>query len=195
MREESLKELVDSFGYNAKVTCDPALFLTAKEWDKVFPQKENNRRNYLLFVNYIEGSFNIESVKELAKSKGLDYVCINGSAIKQNNHEDLNNVAPYELFDYIRNTSFVCTSSFHALVFSLLYHKEFYVAFQENSMRAESLLNTLGIEERLLNPNSIVPNPTDTLDYKMIDKKLIELRAGTFEYVRSSLNGIMNEKK
>ena len=187
VREQSLKELVEEFGYTATLTCDPALFLTSEQWNEVFPQSVVKRRGYLLLVNYIEGSFDTAAVKSLAKMMGLDYVRINGSVIQHSEVGDLRNVAPLELFDYIRNADFVCTSSFHALVFSLLYHKQCYAAFKHNAKRAESLLIALGIESRLLEPRSMMMKPNDTIDYSTVDAKMGELRNNTFDFIGKAL--------
>ena len=195
VREESLKDLVESFGYKAQLTCDPALFLTAGQWDAVFPRQEYNRKSYLLFVNYIEGSFNLDEVKRLAKAKGLEYVCINGSAISHHEEGDLSNVAPLQLFEYIRNADFVCTSSFHALVFSILYHKEFYTSFYENAKRAESLLKVLCLTDRLSVPNSFLSIAPEPINYTPIDDKLDSLRKITFNFIISTLKELRDEKK
>ena len=187
VREQSLKELVEGFGYSATLTCDPALFLTAEQWNEVFPDNVVKRSGYLLLVNYIEGSFDIAAVKLLAKKKGLDYVCINGSVIQHSEESDLRNVAPLELLDYIRNADFVCTSSFHALVFSLLYHKQCYAAFKHNAKRAESLLQTLGIESRFLEPGCMMINPKDNINFDIVEAKIGELRNITFDFIDKAL--------
>ncbi len=187
VREQSLLELVKHLGYKAQLTCDPALFLTANQWDDVFPRKVFPHKGYLLLVNYIEESFDIDFVKSLAKSKSLDYICINGAAITKSQEGDLNDVAPLDLFEYIRNADFVCTSSFHALVFSLLYHKRCYVAFKNNAMRAESLLNELGIGDRLLAPGQKIVEHTKGIDYKKVDERLMVLRKITYDYIDVSL--------
>lgn len=192
VREQSLKDLVEELGYKASLTCDPALFLTAEQWDTIFPQGGFKKKGYLLFVNYIDGSFNREEVKELAKSKGLDYICIDGSVIQNPEEEDLMNVAPKELFEYIRNADFVCTTSFHALVFSLLYHKQFYAAFKQNSKRAESLLTILEIHERLLKPHSSIPL-INSIDYNVVDHNLSVIREKTFSFIKTSLLELENE--
>lgn len=189
VREESLKDLVESLGHKAQLTCDPALFLTAEQWDGIFPRQELNRNKYLLFVNYIEGSFNKDEVKRLAEAKGLDYVCINGSAISHYEDGDLCNVAPLELFDYIRNADFVCSSSFHALVFSLLYHKQFLVSFKHNARRAESLLNLLDLDDHILEPGSVCPVDNEVIDYGPVDHALDKLRGSTFSFIHTSLEG------
>lgn len=187
VREQSLKDLIEDLGYKATLTCDPALFLTAEKWNEVFPEKVVKKKSYLLLVNYIEESFNKGAVKKLAKTMGLDYVCINGSVIHNSENEDLNNVAPLELFDYIRNAEFVCTSSFHALVFSLIYHKQCLASFKQNAKRAESLLDELGIRRRLLEPGVSYLNNNDPIDYCMVSKKMAIFREVSLEYITTSL--------
>lgn len=194
VREENLKEMIEGFGYKVQLTCDPALFLTAEQWDIVLQHRESKQKGYLLLVNYIENSFNVEEVKRFAQNKGLEYLCINGSAIKHPHKGDECNLSPLQLFDYIRNADFVCTSSFHALVFSILFNKQFFTAFYENSKRAESLLKVLGIEDRLLAPDAIISDEIVPIEYSSLANKLALLRMDTFEYIKRSLNNLEDDK-
>lgn len=187
VREHSVVDLLHSFGYKATLCCDPALLLNSRQWDSIFPQAKKEHEKYLLHVNYIEDSFDLNEVKSLATSLGLKMVCINGSVIVNHHKGDLNNVGPEALFNYIRNADFVCTSSFHALVFSLLYHKQVYASFKQNSKRAESLLESLEIRERLLPIKSAIPHDKVLIDYKSVDRKLSDIRRETMNFINTVL--------
>lgn len=188
VREESLKGMVESFGYKAKLTCDPALLLTSKQWDEVFPRKEFKGDKYLLLVNYIENSFCYDEVKALADSLGLKMICINGSAILHHRTGDLRNVGPEELFNYVRNAEFVCTSSFHALVFSILYHKQVFAAFSKNAQRGESFLKELKIGHCLLEPEASIPHDIKSINFNNVDLLLERFKEDTLNYIQLAIS-------
>ncbi len=192
VREEGLLAIVQNLGFkNVKLSLDPALLLDSSKWDEVFPAKKElfiPNSPYLLYVNYIPESFKEERIREFAECRGLKFVKINGSVIGKDTPDALVTVSPLELFNYIRNASFVFTSSFHALVFSILYKKELFASFARNSSRAKSLLESLGIGEYLLPALSSIPTLSYNIDYSNVHSKLINLRAQSIGYLEEVLN-------
>ena len=187
VREESLLNMIHELGFKDVIlSLDPALLLDSCQWNQVFPQKRNPTRisnSYVLYVNYISNSFDEDSIRVFAEKKGLKFIKINGSIMGKDSPDAIVNTSPLELFDYIRNASFVFTSSFHALVFAILYNREFYASFSNNALRAQSLLESLGISERLLPALSNIPNDYKPIDYKIVNRTLADLRSHSIRYL------------
>ena len=91
---------------------------------------------------------------------------------------------PDEFLNLIRNAEYVFTSSFHGLVFSILYHKQFFTSFKTNAQRAESILSSLGLSERLLTPMCKSLPVVNNINYYDVNKKVVELREPSLKYLK-----------
>ena len=100
----------------------------------------------------------------------------------------LNNLGPKEWVSSIASSKFVITNSFHGTVFAIIYHKDFLV-ITRNSMnnRIHDLLNMLGINGRIFNPNDLKKlNSLDDLpkiDYDDVDNRLKKFRNESENYL------------
>ena len=83
------------------------------------------------------------------------------------------------------------TDSFHACVFSILFHIPFWVV--GNSARGlarfQSLLSLFGLENRLLNENDSIPNyiMEDSIDWKLVDIRLQNMRNKSISFLEELL--------
>ncbi len=183
VREENLLTLVHELGFKEAITClDPAILMTAELWNKLFPLPESPKEKYALFVNYIPDSFNEQIIRKHANDAGLKFIKVNGSVLKKDTDDALTSLSPLELFNLIRNASFIYSSSFHAMVFSVIYHKQFYASFKNNSFRAFSLLDKLDLKPRLLNSQSGI-SENHEIDYIQVDNKLENMRKKSLDFL------------
>ncbi|WP_303010814.1 polysaccharide pyruvyl transferase family protein [uncultured Bacteroides sp.] len=101
--------------------------------------------------------------------------------------------SPAEWLDNIRNSGLVVTDSFHGCVFSILFHKRFIVFSNSSrgSSRLECLLKMVGLEERLLKSVDDFFRRKERLvvdiDYKTVDKTLLEEREKSMKYLFDAL--------
>ena len=84
-------------------------------------------------------------------------------------------------------SSFVITDSFHACVFSILFHKPFLVVGNEKRgmSRLHSLLSILGLEDRIiidLNIQSI-----NSIDWNTVDNKIANMRNKSNVFVKNNI--------
>ena len=85
------------------------------------------------------------------------------------------------------NAQLVIGKSFHLIVFSILFHKDFITIKKGNDARISSLLNLLKIDKR----NIDIPQDYDLLkpiDFQTAEKKLAKLRENTITYLNNSLH-------
>lgn len=185
VRERKLYDLVYTLGFPKVDQClDPAILMTANQWNDVFGIYNYEDEDYLLYVNYIKDSFDEKAIREFACKKKLRFVKVNGSCIGQDSTDAIKNAGPLELFNLIRGAKYVFSSSFHAMIFAIIYHKPFYVAFANNFERASSLLNCLDLSEHLVT-SSFVTFPDYIIDYSFVDKKLEILRKNSLDFLYS----------
>lgn len=88
-----------------------------------------------------------------------------------------------------RDSSFVITDSFHACVFSILFHKPFVVIGNKSRglARFQSLLSLFGLEYRMVTENYDVSLCDSSIDWDRVDSKLKELRACSQTFLEKAL--------
>ena len=188
VREKSsqslLNEYTDKRIYNV---LDPTLLFDKDEWNKLIDVKYNSNNYLLVYTLGLDKCCNdiINSlcVKKKIKIRDVFYN-------KRFKYLDklLNNLGPKEWVSSIASSKFVITNSFHGTVFAIIYHKDFLV-ITRNSMnnRIHDLLNMLGINGRIFNPNDLKKlNSLDDLpkiDYDDVDNRLKKFRNESENYL------------
>lgn len=186
VRENDLKELLIELGIeNVTQTIDPTLLLEASVWDASIPQPPHHGKGYLLVYALHPEVFDMNKVRSFATSKGLEIKILLGKATCKDSNTMYSSSDPTEFLGLIKNAQYVLSSSFHGLVFSIIYHKEVLVSFANNSNRALTLLQALGIPERIILARSDIPSSIQPIDYAKISERLEALRNHSLEYLQT----------
>lgn len=131
LREKSsVEDLRRVSGREAAVVADPVLLLTQEQWDR--EMRAPKEGPYVLCYLLGAGQQTRDAARAAARNLGLPLVTLPHLAgFRQ---EDLSfgdaqmlSGGPAEFVGLIRNASMVITDSFHAAVFSLIYHRPFAV--------------------------------------------------------------------
>lgn len=91
----------------------------------------------------------------------------------------------------IANAKYVITNSFHGMVFSIIFRKQFVVIMNEErgAARFKSLLSMFGLENRLLNNyNDALFLFSETIDYSAIDPIIDLWRNKSINFLIKSLS-------
>lgn len=190
-----IKELT---GREVPMVCDPTLLLTAQDWDKCLSNKVKIKEKYV-FCYFIGNNPNQrEVVKEYAKLHGLKVVAllhIDEYIASDENYADYTpyNVGPAEFLYLLKNAECVMTDSFHASVFSLQFHRNFYTfnRFENGNgnsttSRIDSLLRTANVMDRKVKNGANVSDLVNTtIDYKDVDERLKHFRASSEAYLKT----------
>lgn len=189
VREDDLFEFVKSLGYsNVVKTLDPTLLLESKDWDTIIETPKYSEDPYVLVYSIGKvDAFNMDSIRKYASQRNLVLKILSGTPSKYDTKNHITTAGPNEFLRLVKNAECVFTSSFHGLVFSLLYKKEVYVSFTHNSNRAKTLLKSVGLEERFVRPKQEIPF-MERIDYSEIMSKLEGLRESTMKYLNSINN-------
>ena len=185
VREVELKQLVESMGYNCIQHIDPTLLLTGEEWIDLMKIYQTKSERYVLYYHMLENSFEVEQIRKFAQNKGLGLKIIYSSAVKKSSKLEITTADPKRFLELILGAEYIFTSSFHGLVFSLLFQKEVFAAFGKNSGRAKSLLSQLGIEDRLLRPMSNIPLDAPAINYRIVYGPLIKFKEASLKYLQN----------
>lgn len=164
VREESAKKMISKITKkNVELVLDPTLLHSQEYWE----DKANDSN--MIFQNYIFCYFlnltdeKIKEVNTFAKNNNMEIVIIpylhneDDDLSKKVNGIHVSNVNPADFLNLIRNANFVLTDSFHAVVFSIIFKKEFWCfgrnvgAYNMNS-RLYTLLGYTDLQNRMIKP-------------------------------------------
>ena len=137
---------------------DPVFLLDRRAWKKL-AHKKYTGKPYLLLYIVREDNFSLKIAKKIANLLKLKIIVIN--YIREyvgNGVYNCLNAGPIDFLNFIRNATVVCTSSFHATAFSIIFNVPFFTFEQiANDYRILDLLKNFSLEERLLGENRKIP--------------------------------------
>lgn len=180
---------------------DPTMLLTKEDYlSLVHYDKCVNSAKKLLVYFLDETDAKMEVAQYLEETLSLTKNIVNSKA------EDLNSktLSLYECVQPpvenwlagFRDSDFVVTDSFHACVFSLLFHKRFFVVGNKERGMARfiSLLNQFGLSKRLINSVNDIKQigAGDEIDFKIIDDLLNTERKRSMLYLKNALYDFNN---
>ncbi|MDC7168583.1 polysaccharide pyruvyl transferase family protein [Bacteroides stercoris] len=193
VRENSGIKLMEQFGIKAKWVLDPTLLLDKSEYPqntkinhskylcKFFLDENVSKNTIAQYIaqshnigiknNYLNKNFNIPIIRKIINNKYLSI------------HQWISN---------IRDAQFVITDSFHGMVFSIIFNKQFYVIknAKRGNTRFESLLDLLNLTDRLIDENTPIDslNFKDKIDYIPINKQLSNLKETSINFLKQNIN-------
>lgn len=191
VREESLKEKLEKIcSREIEVVLDPTLLLSADDYHAI-EEKEGIPQDKYIFIYILSGvRYNqtlIKRAKQLAKDTGLQikYVVDNNNGhIK--GAENCSGCGPEDFLKYIDHATYVITNSFHATVFSILFHKEFF-SFPRNgsNSRIFDLLKTLRLEKRYVEEGNL---NCERVDFEQVDEILKKEKQKSTKFLLDALS-------
>ncbi len=145
VREENAVELIyDNIRKKSTHVVDPVFLQPKKFWESL--ADESNIKIDKEFVLYYSLKDNHELIKRaenLAQQSNYKLLIIHPTCSYQKvNGNQLYNVGPKEFLWLISNAKYICTNSFHATAFSIIFKKKtIHIPYSTTESRVESLLN------------------------------------------------------
>lgn len=189
VRESSLKTIIQPFT-NIKVqqVLDPVFLLNKNEWNQL-KSKNNRNGKYVLFYNLLSSKEGALISEKFSTKLGCKVIEISGNIqpLKFSSRFQ-QTIGPEEYVDLFSNAEFVISTSFHGVAFSIVFNKQFYaLGMGNNSSRVQSLLNKLGISNRLIERISDV-NFDDQIDYAQVNEILNVEKENSLKYLSKNTN-------
>ena len=210
VRENSIKselqELLQRKDINNVV--DPTLLLTKEQWKANLDLNDSNRTEYILC--YLLGSSKkqrelIEKASSVADLPILTFPYIGN--IYRHIDDDFGHIKDFEsdplhFLKEIVRAEIVITDSFHAVVFSLIFHKTFWAVkryFRELDSgmngRVQNLLKLVGLESRIIENNQITTvDLYQKVDFQHSDDVISMMRKHSQKYINDNLNQAMKKE-
>lgn len=193
VREQFAKDFIENqTGKTVHVVLDPTLLLKADEWAAYRSTQKLPEEKYIVFYTVLSSPRVVAYAKEIAKMTGLKVI-----ALHSKTRFDINSgfdyrisSGPQEFLSLIQNAEYVVTTSFHATVFSILFRKQFISILQCEGNRLKHLLNSLQLQERLIDENE-APSLTllnKEIDYNQVHSRLDDLRQKSIDQLRKAID-------
>ena len=167
VREKSLQYFLQKQDINAGLVCDPVFFLTKEEWSALTKRREKKGHIFAYFL----GS-NRDKICDIACYISKEENLKIKSVVKISRHtfrlgKSSFGDGPAEFVEDIANAKYVVASSFHAIVFSIIFEREFITILDTvASSRVRDLLEYLMLSDRIV---------TDLDDYLRKREKWTEI--------------------
>lgn len=192
VREETGAKLCSTYyDIKAKHVLDPTMLLSKDDYVALIeksdvPKSKGNLFCYIL--DNTEEKMNV--VKNIEKRRHLSSFFMNGDC--GNLAEDLEKRIQPPVESWLRafyDSEFIVTDSFHACVFSILFHKQFLVIGNKDRglARIHSLLSMFGLEDRLTSDTGLDINRMKTIDYDRVDGILAKHREDSRSFLIQAL--------
>ena len=123
VREDSGLEILEKMGYHGELKDDPVFLLSCQQWDMI-ADAAGKGDNYVLVYDFFSDKKIKIKAKSLAKEKRLRIYAI---CPRWQLYADKNFVTsgPETFVSLVKNASYVVTNSFHAIAFSIIFHRPF----------------------------------------------------------------------
>lgn len=200
-REESGTNAINNaLGCEKCVTVlDPTLIVDKKNWD-ILSENRLIKEKYI-FTYLLRGTKEQrKSIEKFAKEHKLLVVTIPLLEPDNVNIYDFKfgnikvwDASPSDFISLIRYAEYVFTDSFHSMIFSTIYHKEFFTFPKIGSNQQNRILN---FQKSLLQCDRMISNYKELseeikkvakLDWKKIDKNISTHREKSVEFLKKSL--------
>lgn len=200
-REESGQKIIrDRTGRDVPLVCDPALLLTADEWDEEATPGRRINEPYIFCYFMGNNPWQREFVKSLKKQTGCKAVALLHLDQYIKSDEEYVDYAPYDVspadfVSLVKNADCVCTDSFHGTVFSIIYKRDFFTfkRFSESATlstnsRIDTLLGRMGLQDRLVMESYTVDDMLGRkIDQNAVQSRLAAFREESLKYLIGAL--------
>lgn len=201
LREKKACDFISSLLPDRKIyhTLDPTLLLSAKEYDKIIEPIKVSGDFFVTYILNVLDSVQIEIIDKIKNILGCKLVNLRNPSsciYLFGKDEDNRVVTPYQWLNYIKRSKVVVCGSFHAVVFSLIFHKPFLVIMpmatktKGGNVRILSLLEPLKLTHHCIyeaEGSDIEKIISERIDWEYVDRKISELKKKSLDFLVKSI--------
>lgn len=195
VRDNFGKDLVKELtGRDVPVLVDPTMLFTKEKWLDFTDKKALVDGDYIFFYTLFADKAMIKFVKNISDILNMPVVISNISNQYEifSGFKKYTKSGPLEFLNLINNAKFVCSSSFHGTVFSILLHKPFIAINGEQDKRISTLLETTNLQNCSVDVCDKISKKNIEellkLNFSGLDTKIDEERKKALEFIEQSLN-------
>ncbi|WP_051199914.1 polysaccharide pyruvyl transferase family protein [Butyrivibrio sp. FCS006] len=194
--EETATALTSIVDRQVQSVLDPTLLVDKKLWENLLIDgSADNDEPYILCYFLGKRDFYTKGIETIQKATGLSVKLIPTSLESAAFNLDMaENVGPTDFLRLIKNAEYVITDSYHATIFSVVFHKEFFLfkRFDDGkkdtqNIRIYDLAGKLQIGSRIIDSDTSQLWPIEKIDYTKVDECIARLQDKSRAFLAGSL--------
>ena len=185
VREQEGRRILQEMGRDSQVVLDPTMLLTAQEWREVESAEAGNGENYaLVFFLGKQPETVKQKIREEAQKAGQKVIDLMDPGCPYYTK------GPGTFVELIDKAAMVYTDSFHASVFSILFHRPFAVFARQHANRADmssritTLLSSLELDGTISTADTFAVFD----DFADVDEKLAAVKARSVKFLADAIS-------
>lgn len=188
VREQSGLDILQDLGFQDAVqVLDPTMVVGSEFWDSLVASRMIEQ-DYILVYQLNNNSEFVKYVNDFAANKGLHVVHVRSHKEDINNCTFIPDCTPEQLLSLFKYSSYVITDSFHATVFSLMFHCNFMDIYPPKfPTRLESILQLTGLHSRHVTDLSRFDYADSPIDYTKVDAILEVERQKSLDFLKNAI--------
>ena len=180
VREQSSADMLNKAGVCAQTVCDPVLLHDREFYETML--KPNELGDYIL-VYLIPKSELLNQVLAKIKAEYDCKVVYVGSFLNHCECDiNLTDVGPKEFLNLIAHAKYIIAGSFHATVFSCIFHKEFVTLPYANNARMKEFLEQVGLRERFI--ETAGQSAVQEIEWERMESVIWEIREKSQRWIQ-----------
>lgn len=196
VREKQAAEMVERISNKkATVVVDPVFLLSKNEWIDFAGISDYNKKipKEYIFCYFVDiKKFYMNFSNKIRKKTGYQLVIISLEGKVEGDYV-MEDAGPEEFILLLMNASLVITDSYHGIVLSLIFNKNFYVLkrFLESSVKSENsriheILDEYGLQNRLV--DNVHFDISEKIDFEDTNNKIIKNVVESKTFLKNNLD-------
>lgn len=193
VRESSAVSLISQLtGQEVEHVVDPVFLLKKEQWEKVMVDVKNKKPYIFFYAVHGEVPGMREYVKDMGRVLRMPIVVVNMNLREMKyKNKKMYDAGPRQFLSLLKNAAYVCTNSFHATAFSIIFHKKFWVftgtSKAEESPRIYSVVSKFGLQNRVVFKDS-KKDYEEEIDYDIVENILQPMIEKSRIFLAEALN-------
>jgi hypothetical protein len=165
---------------------DPTVLLTAGDYSEIVAPRQVDEKYLLMYSRRYNPEMEAFADK-VAKENGWKVVEISLRANNADRHIMRYDAGVEEFLSLVKNAEYVVTNSFHGMIFSTLFNRD-YNAFvrEEGNTKIEQLLQSFGLADRIISSSAACPSYG--IDYGKVQATIQPQRENSLYVLKEELN-------
>ncbi len=187
VREKTGADLVNQMtGKDVPVVVDPTLLFDKSRWAE-YANKKFEHKGYIFVYTVFNSKPLWEFAYKLSEKTGLPIRTISYSKFHRHKAKYSFFAGPDEWLSHIMNAEYVVTNSFHGLVFSMNFEKQFYFEMPPETSGVGSRLKDTAETFKVIHRNINSGNHTP-VDYSVVTPLIESARKESLEFIKKIIN-------
>lgn len=200
--EEGCRCLSNILGKAVQQVLDPVLLLSLDEWNELAGNGARGEDEYMVCLFLAYNKKYMMYVQRLAKEKGLELKTFYCTQTAEQGLGNVEGIGPIEYLQIIRDAKYICTDSFHCMVFASIFGVP-YTVFKKNkdydknskNSRIYSFLKLFNQEYRLYGSKKYDEKRASRYDNAEFAEKVLSAKQTSLEYLFKALEVGVQESK